>query len=283
MPILLGSGISQINTFVDRALASGLPEGSIAALAFSNRLSLFVLGLINASIISVFYSSMSRFNSSGEDARFRSLLQNAVNGILIVLIPISFGMIALRLPIVTIIFERGMFDRTASEMTAVSLLYNSIGLVGFALRDVFSRTFYARKDTKTVMINSIFTVAMNISLALLLTPSMGLGGLALANSISGVIGALLLGWRFYRKGGGFGLRHTAMTASKVTVASAVMAVAVYQSFHLFLRWLPSTLLAFLSSAAIGVVLYFLMIKLFHVEEIRQIRRILSFKIDKHKK
>lgn len=56
MPILIGSGIQQINTMVNQIMASGLEEGSIAALNFSNRLSLFIIGLLSAAIVSVFFT-----------------------------------------------------------------------------------------------------------------------------------------------------------------------------------------------------------------------------------
>jgi putative peptidoglycan lipid II flippase len=91
VPILLGSGISQINTFVDRSLASGLPDGSIAALNFSNRLSLFVLGLVSASVVSVFYAAMSNLTATGQDQEYKTLLRNTVNGILLLLLPAAIA------------------------------------------------------------------------------------------------------------------------------------------------------------------------------------------------
>ena len=38
IPVMLGGAVQQLNTLIDRMLASGLPEGSISALNFANRL-----------------------------------------------------------------------------------------------------------------------------------------------------------------------------------------------------------------------------------------------------
>ncbi len=105
---------------------------------------------------------MSKYFSAGQDELFKRMLKNTINISVIIILPASVGFIVLRLPIVKLIFERGMFDSTASEMTAVALLFYTIGLIGFLLRNVLSRAFYAIKDTKTAMINGSIAVILNI-------------------------------------------------------------------------------------------------------------------------
>jgi putative peptidoglycan lipid II flippase len=270
IPILLGSGISQINTFVDRSLASGLPDGSIAALNFSNRLSLFVLGLISASVVSVFYASMSKLTATGQDQEYKTLLRSTVNGILLLLVPATAGMIVLRLPIIRLIYERGLFDAAASEMTATAMLFYAIGLVGFALRDVLARAFYARKDTRTAMINGLLSVGVNVVFALLLTPVMGIGGLALAGSISGVAGTLLLGYSLYRRIGDFGLRRIRTLFLKVSAASLVMALAASGLYGLLSRWTGSNTLSLAATVLVAIGLYAALVLLFRVDEARRL-------------
>src|SRR5690606_1654017 len=118
-PIMIGSGIQQINTLIDRILASGLPEGSIAALNYSNRLGLFIINLFSAAVYSVFYTSMSNYFTAGQSEQFKKLLRNTINVSFILVLPASAGFLVLRLPIVKMIFERGLFDSSASEVTAI--------------------------------------------------------------------------------------------------------------------------------------------------------------------
>ena len=44
-PVLIGVAVNQINTMVDRTLASTLVEGSISALNYANKLNGFVMAL----------------------------------------------------------------------------------------------------------------------------------------------------------------------------------------------------------------------------------------------
>jgi putative peptidoglycan lipid II flippase len=280
VPILLGSGISQINVFVSRALASGLPSGSIAAMTFSNRLSLFILGLISASVVSVFYASMSNLTATGQDAEYKSLLRNTVNGILLILIPTTAIMISLRLAIIRLIYEHGVFDRSASELTATALLYYSIGMVGFAIRDVFSRAFYARKDTRTAMFNGLLSVGLNIALALFLTPTMQLGGLALASSVSALFGTLILGISLYRKIGDFGVRRIGSVFLKVSAASLVLAFASLGTYDLLYLLTGLSVLSLAIAVFVGIVVYVLLVLLFRVDEAHKMKTMILAKIGK---
>lgn len=275
IPIMIGSGIQQINALVDRVMASGLPEGSIAALNFSNRLSLFVIGLLSAAVVSVFYTSMSNYFAAGQSELFKKLLRNTINIALLITLPVSVGFIVLRLPIIQIVFERGMFDRTASELTAVALLFYTIGLAGFLLRDVVTRAFFAIKETKAAMINGSMAVVLNIILSLVLVPSMGLGGLALATSISGIVATLLLMHSLHRKIGNYGWLPIAVTFVKVCIASLVMGIAVHYSYAAAYALVPFNLAAVPASILCGMLVYALGIHLLRVEEMAMLREMVA--------
>lgn len=281
-PILIGSGIQQINTMVDRILASGLAEGSIAALNFSNRLSLFIIGLLSAVVGSIYYTSMSNYFSSGKDELFKKLLRNTINVSILLIIPATIGFIVLRLPIVQLIFQRGMFDSSASEMTAVALFYYTIGLIGFLLRDILSRAFYAIKDTKTVMINGSFAVGVNIVLSILLVRYLGLGGLALGTSISGIIGTVLLLVSLHKKIGDFGVRDILITFSKVSVASTMMGIAVYYSYKMVFPISSSNLIAVFLSVISGVLLYGVLVLALKINEVEAFKRMVLARLGLNK-
>src|SRR5690606_36459716 len=60
LPAVLSAGANQINTLVDRMLASGLPEGRVAALNYANRLMQLAPGIIGASITTVIYPTLAK-------------------------------------------------------------------------------------------------------------------------------------------------------------------------------------------------------------------------------
>lgn len=118
---------------------------------------------------------------------------------MIIIMPLTFGAMILRVPVVRFLFERGAFDSRATHMTATALLFYSIGMIGFGLRNILERSFYSLQDTKTPMVNGIMVVGINVILNLVMVKFMGLGGLALATSISAIIGTILLFYRLRKK------------------------------------------------------------------------------------
>jgi putative peptidoglycan lipid II flippase len=272
VPIMIGSGIQQINTLVDRILASGLGEGSIAALNFSNRLSVFIIGLLSAAVVSIYYTSMSNYFSAGQNELFKKLLRNTVNVSILIIVPASVGFIVLRLPIVQLVFERGMFDRAASEMTAVALQYFTIGLIGFLLRDVLSRAFYALKDTRTAMINGSIAIGLNIILSIILVRFMGLGGLALGTSISGIVGSILLMNSLYKKIGDYGIRNICITLLKVLASSLVMGIVVHYCYQMVHSKSNINFLAVFTSVIVGVIVYGFGIVMARIDEVMSLKQ-----------
>ena len=94
--------------------------------------------------------------------------------------PMTVGAMVLSEPIVRILFQRGAFDTRATQMTAVALIFYSIGLIGVGLRDILTKIFYSVQDTKTPMINATIAVVMNICMNLLFIKYLKHAGLALA-------------------------------------------------------------------------------------------------------
>ena len=55
----------------------------------------------------------------------------------------------------------GAFDNNASKMTFVALVFYSIGMIGFGLRDMLCKVFYLIKYTKATMVNGAMERVLN--------------------------------------------------------------------------------------------------------------------------
>src|SRR4030067_1212227 len=83
------------------------------------------------------------------------------------------------------------------QVTSVAQMF-LVGLAGHALLEGAARTFYARHDARTPLTASLLNFGVFLALAPLLARQFGAAGIALANSISFTLEALLLlgwGWR----------------------------------------------------------------------------------------
>jgi len=61
-------------------------------------------------------------------------------------------------PIVRILFGRGAFGEDAIVMTSNVLFFYALGMFGFGLREILSRSFYSLHKTKIPMINAIIAI-----------------------------------------------------------------------------------------------------------------------------
>lgn len=271
LPVLIGVAVNQVNAMVDRSLASGLGDGVITALNNANRLNGFVMGLFIATLGAVIYPTLSKLSSENNKEKFAESVANSVNCINLLVIPASIGAIVLATPVVRILFERGAFDERSTVLTATALVFYSIGMVGFGLRDILDKVFYSLKDTRVPMINGIISVLLNIILNIILVKVMGHGGLALATSLSAIICIFLLFRSLKKKIGYYGQDKIRATFIKTLVASTVMGVVTYFVYKFLFGILG---LGFIQEAislgisiAVGGVIYSVLIVVFKVEEV----------------
>ncbi|WP_170075498.1 murein biosynthesis integral membrane protein MurJ [Paraclostridium dentum] len=271
IPVFIGVAVNQINIMVDRSLASGLGDGIITALNNANRLNGFVMGLFIVTLGAVIYPTLSKLSSENNKEKFAESVANSVNCVSLLVMPATIGAIVLATPVVKILFERGAFDERSTVLTATALVFYSVGMIGFGLRDIVDKVFFSLKDTKTPMINGIIAVILNIVLNVILVKVMGYGGLALATSLSSLICIALLFRSLKKKIGYYGQDKIKSTFIKTLVASLLMGVVTYFVYKFLFGALG---LGFIQEAislgvsiAIGGAIYLALIIAFKVEEV----------------
>ena len=283
-PVLIGVAVNQINTMVDRTLASTLVEGSISALNYANKLNGFVMALFITSVGAVIYPMLSKLSSEDNKEKFISSVVQSINSIILLVIPISIGAIVLATPIVKLLFQRGEFDARATSMTAIALIMYSIGMVAFGLRDIIGKVFYALKDTKTPMINGAIAMIMNIVLNIILVKYLQLAGLALATSISAIVCVFLLFGSLKKKIGYFGQDKIIKTTIKSIVAAVVMGIVTYFVYNIVSNLLGlgfvKEAVSLAISVGVGAITYGILVVVLKVDEINVITDVMKKKLNK---
>ncbi len=222
LPALFSMAIVEVNFMVDVLLASFLPQGSVAALTYANRLVYLPMGLASVAMAQATLPALSDLRARGDMPQFVKMLSFSTRTIFGIMLPVSAYILALSTPIVRFLFERGSFSGTVSTpMTAFALSFYAVGLFAFGANKVLMQGFYALKDTKTPMILSAVVVAINVVLNLLLIGPLKHGGLALATSISSAVHTFLL-TTFLRKKGVVEVREYAASFLRVAVVAVVV-------------------------------------------------------------
>lgn len=226
LPAFFGAAIYQINILIGTILASFLPRGSVSYLYYADRIVELPLGVFAIAVGTATLPSFSDQISRGHFDQFKTTLAFSMRLILFITIPAMIALIALREPIISVLFQRGHFDVNSTLMTAQALLFYAVGLWAFSVIRVIVSAFYAMQDTKTPMKAAVAALIVNVAFSLALMYPLKHGGLALATSIASAVNVILLIFILKRKIGGFMDRDFCLAVLKMILASVVMWLAI---------------------------------------------------------
>jgi putative peptidoglycan lipid II flippase len=277
LPVIIGASVGQINVLVDRTIASRIVEGGISALNFANTLIGFVLGIFVVSISTAMYPLISKMATEKNIKGLKKSIAEAISGVNLLVIPATIGFMIFAQPIVTLLFGRGAFGEEAIALTSYALFFYSLGMIGIGLNLVLSRAFYSLQDMKTPMINATIAVVLNIILNIILSKFMGIGGLALATSISAIFTMILLFNSLRKKIGPFGLKKLTLSFMKISISSCLMGAIAWGSYS-FLKENININVALFIAVVLGATVYFVLIYFMKIEEVDEIVSVLKRKL-----
>jgi putative peptidoglycan lipid II flippase len=236
-PMLLGTGVAQINSLVETQIASFLDPEAVSTLQYAVRLYTLPLSLFGTSVAMAALPSFSRESAAGDPSRLGEGISEAWLRALFFLVPSTVALAGFGGPLVRLVFERGAFTAADTEaVTGVITLY-ALGLVAFASVRIFSQAFYALQDSRTPTRLSILALVLNTALSVLLAWRMGTTGIALASSLAAFASVLLLGGVLVRRVGGGWLRRARPRLLKLALAGLAACAGGLAAT----RWLPAEL------------------------------------------
>ena len=269
VPVVIGTSVNQLNVLVDKNIASTIIVGGISALNYADRLSGFVYGLFVVPVVTVIYPSISKLALENNLKELKSVVNQSLVSMSLLILPASAGAMVLARPIVEFLFMRGEFDAQAAMLTSQALLFYAISMLAYGFRDILSRVFYSFNDTKTPTINAIIGVTINIVLNIILSRFLGIGGLALATSISAIITAGLLFSSLSKKKLSLGFKNSLKKIVKIFIAALIMGGAANIIFSaLSIR--TSNTVALFAAIIVAGILYVGMIWSLKIEEVEKI-------------
>ncbi|MCL2629402.1 MAG: murein biosynthesis integral membrane protein MurJ [Alphaproteobacteria bacterium] len=220
VPGIVGSGAYHINIMVGTILAS-LTPGAVSWLYYADRLVQLPFAIVGIAMGTVLLTSISKAFAD-KNTELAHIQQNrAITHILFWTLPAFAGLAALAEPIVRILFQRGAFTNFDTMQTSNAIMILACALPAMNLEQVFEKTIYASKDTKTPVKISMIGITLSVAAALLLFPFMGF--------LSIVLGVALSAWfkmsvmaRVAYKRGLFKLTPNTLLISAVFAAASVL-------------------------------------------------------------
>jgi len=272
LPRLLGVAVVQLNFWVNTNLASRMDEGSVASLTYGFALMIMAQAAIAQSVAIAAMPTFSAQHALGKLDEMRSSLAASLRGILMMAVPASIGLMILREPLISFLYQRGEFDEHDVQFVAWALLWYAAGLVGHSIMEVLTRAFYAQQDTKTPVIIGTIAMGLNVVFSIMFSQYFAkigwfpLGGLALANSFATALEATALFIFMRKRLNGIEGRSLWDGAWRVGLAGLGMAISLLfwiQATGGQTRWLVA-----LGGVALGGVSYLAGVAILKVPEIK---------------
>jgi putative peptidoglycan lipid II flippase len=226
IPAVLGAGVSTINVFVGTILASLLPGGSVTYLFYADRIMELPLGIFAIAIGTASLPSFSKHVAAGHMDELKSGIAFSLQLMLFLTIPAMVALMALHLPIISVLFQRGAFEIQDAVYTGQALFCYALGLWAFSVLRVFIASFYSLQDSKWPMKAAMIAVIINVLACLILMQPLKHNGIALASSIAATVNVFVLTFVLKRKIGKFLNRDFYMSVFKIILSSAVMLGAI---------------------------------------------------------
>jgi putative peptidoglycan lipid II flippase len=187
-PRALDQGMDQVQGIVETRFASHLSTDSIAY--YNNALTLQAAPtlLIGTAISTAAFPRLAARLSQGRPDLFRKDYLRIMRFMIWITVPV----------VIIAFFARGYLARLifARDSSEIALIFGFLTIAIFfrTIYTIISRWFYARKDTRTPLYVSVFTIAFNIvAAAILASPdAYGIAGLALSASLAAMMEVLVL-------------------------------------------------------------------------------------------
>ncbi len=242
IPAIIGVSASQLNLLVNTVLASFLATGAISYLYYSDRLLEFPIGIFAVAISTVILPALAKVHASGDKKLYNATLDWGVRLVLFLGIPSMFGMIALREPMLRVIFMRGAFTPENVQLSSASLLASVSGLCAIMLVRVLVQGFAAIQDTKTPVKCSITSIAANICFNLILIVPLGYVGLALSTALAAYVNVSMLLFLLIKRNIYIVSKESILFIVKALIAGIIMCAALRYISPSFDEWVTMGIL-----------------------------------------
>lgn len=194
-PLLLYEVAIQMGLVIQNYFASGLSEGSIAAISYSSKLTMAVNTLVMASLAKAITPTVSDMCAQKGSAQASDLFSRLVNQMILFFIPCTLLLLYFGKEMISLFFQGGAFDEQALNLTSITFSFYACGLLTAALEPIFLRIFCAFQDTRTPLLSALCCMVISIPMNIWFVSWIGMHGIALTvfvvsvlrTSISGIV------------------------------------------------------------------------------------------------
>jgi putative peptidoglycan lipid II flippase len=182
-PILAGSLLMCSTTVIDQAMAAMLPSGSVAALSYAYKVVSLIVAIGATALSTAVLPYFSHMVADADWAGCRHTLKRYTALTLAITVPLTLALIGLSHPLIRLVFQRGAFTGLDTDLVSHVQVFYFIQIPFYMCGMLFVRFLSSIRRNDVLMYGSAISLALDISLNLVLMRRMGIAGIALSTSL----------------------------------------------------------------------------------------------------
>ena len=216
---------NQLALWVVLFLANDSPA-DVSAYQAAYQFFLLPHAVVAVSLMTALLPDLSERWAVGDRDGFGARLTFGLRTTAAVLVPAAAGYAVLARPLVSLLLEHGALSERSALAVADTLRLFALGLPLFSAYLLLMRAYQAMQDTRSMFAVYCVENGLNVVLAFLLYPALGVEGLALAFALAYGGGTAVALWDVRRRLGGLDLSPVAGSLARVCGAAGIMAAGV---------------------------------------------------------
>lgn len=221
IPLMLGQSLVVLDEQLGRTFGSLIEDGGVSWLTFGRQTMLVPVGVIAQAAGVATYPFLARLVAEGKHHEMAAAVTRALKYVVSFSLAALAGLMALSVPVVALLYQRGSFDATDTVATAGTVVFFALGIPLWGIQQILSRGFYAREQMWAPVVVGTLSTAAAIPIYWGLYESMGVDGLALASTLSIFVYTVALAGVWYGRTGWEHARPLALsTVRAIPVAAA---------------------------------------------------------------
>jgi putative peptidoglycan lipid II flippase len=233
--------------------------------------------IITVSLMAALLPRLARSAAEGDSGAVRDDISQGLRTTAVAIVPISFGFLALGIPMCTLIF--GSSGTGEATNMGYMLMAFGLGLIPYSVQYVVLRAFYAYEDTRTPFYNTVIVAAVNAGASALcyvvLPPRWAVAGMAASYGLAYAIG-VGVAWNRLRKrlGGDLDGNRVLRTYARLCIASVPAALlsgaACYGISHSLGQGVVGSFAALIAGGAVLLGIFFVAARKMRIEELNSL-------------
>ncbi len=201
IPLMLGQSLVVLDEQLGRTFGSLVSDGGVSWLTFGRQTMLVPVGVIAQAAGVATYPFLARLVAEGKHREMAAAVTRALTYVVVLSLAASAALMAMSVPIVRLLYERGSWDAADTAATAGTVVFFAIGVPLWGVQQILARGFYAREEMWAPVVVGTLATAAAVGLYWGLHDALGVDGLALASSLAILMYTVALAVIWYRRTG----------------------------------------------------------------------------------